>query len=232
MNDNTIIRIKVPAHLYESVKAKLMIKEDEYTAGSFFGKKEEPKEENPNATGVAKPAKDQRFEEEEEKTVTVTLNEYVGDPGMYDLGTWVADSFPAVAKWFGEMSTTEDPGQKLVDLGTAVFSLATVGTIALSVTLAVVKDDIKAAAKKLISAVKGGVKEGDENAELADVISKLPKDGLAKIAKQNVKETEANENLNEAKKVDTKKAAEVKKKEEEKKKKEAEDKKKVAEKKK
>lgn len=28
MNDNTIIRIKVPAHLYESVKAKLMIKEE------------------------------------------------------------------------------------------------------------------------------------------------------------------------------------------------------------
>jgi hypothetical protein len=28
MNDNTIIRIKVPAHLYESVKAKLMVKEE------------------------------------------------------------------------------------------------------------------------------------------------------------------------------------------------------------
>ena len=28
MNDNTIIRIKVPARLYESVKAKLMVKED------------------------------------------------------------------------------------------------------------------------------------------------------------------------------------------------------------
>ena len=28
MNDNTIIRIKVPAHLYESVKAKLMIKDE------------------------------------------------------------------------------------------------------------------------------------------------------------------------------------------------------------
>ena len=28
MNDNTIIRIKVPARLYESVKAKLMIKEE------------------------------------------------------------------------------------------------------------------------------------------------------------------------------------------------------------
>ena len=231
MNDNTIIRIKVPTHLYESVKAKLMIKEDEYTAGSFFGKKEEPKEENPNATGVAKPAKDQRFEEEE-KTVTVSLNEYTGDPAMYDLGSWVADSFPSVAKWFGDLSTTDDPGQKLVDLGTAVFSLATVGTIALSVTLAVVKDDIKAAAKKLISAVKGGVKEGDADAELADVISKLPKDGLAKIAKQNVKETEANENLNEAKKVDPKKAAEAKKKEDEKKKKEADAKKKAAEKKK
>jgi hypothetical protein len=31
MNDNTIIRIKVPAHLYESVKAKLMIKEEAET---------------------------------------------------------------------------------------------------------------------------------------------------------------------------------------------------------
>jgi len=31
MNDNTIIRIKVPAHLYESVKAKLMIKEETET---------------------------------------------------------------------------------------------------------------------------------------------------------------------------------------------------------
>ena len=27
MNDNTTIRIKVPAHLYESVKAKLMLTE-------------------------------------------------------------------------------------------------------------------------------------------------------------------------------------------------------------
>lgn len=32
MNDNTIIRIKVPARLYESVKAKLMIKEEETTS--------------------------------------------------------------------------------------------------------------------------------------------------------------------------------------------------------
>jgi colicin import membrane protein len=31
MNDNTIIRIKVPASLYESVKAKLMIKEETET---------------------------------------------------------------------------------------------------------------------------------------------------------------------------------------------------------
>ena len=31
MNDNTIIRIKVPAHLYESVKAKLIIKEETET---------------------------------------------------------------------------------------------------------------------------------------------------------------------------------------------------------
>jgi|LakMenE01Jun11ns_1017448.scaffolds.fasta_scaffold9725384_2 hypothetical protein len=31
MNDNTIIRIKVPAHLYESVKAKLIIKEEAET---------------------------------------------------------------------------------------------------------------------------------------------------------------------------------------------------------
>ena len=31
MNDNTIIRIKVPAHLYESVKAKLMVKEETET---------------------------------------------------------------------------------------------------------------------------------------------------------------------------------------------------------
>ena len=222
MNDNTIIRIKVPAHLYESVKAKLMIKEN-FEAPV----KEEQEMEN-------------EVEAEEEKTVTVTLNEYIGDPGMYDLGSWVAESFPSVAKWFGEMSTTDDAGQKLVDLGTAVFSLATVGTIALSVTLAVVKDDIKAAAKKLISAVKGGVKEGDENTELAGIISKLPKDGLAKMIKQNVKETEANENLNEAKKVDAKKvAADKKKKEaddkkkaEDNKKKEAETKKKAAEKKK
>jgi hypothetical protein len=31
MNDNTIIKIKVPAHLYESVKAKLMVKEETET---------------------------------------------------------------------------------------------------------------------------------------------------------------------------------------------------------
>jgi hypothetical protein len=222
MNDNTIIRIKVPAHLYESVKAKLMIKEN-FEAPV----KEEEEMENEAEAG-------------EEKTVTVTLNEYTGDPGMYDVGEWMVKSFPHVAEWFKGISTSTDPGQQLVDLGTAAVSLATVGTIALSVTMAVVKDDIKAAAKKLIGAIKGGVKEGMEGADpnLAKVIAKLPQDVTAKIAKQEVKETEANENLNEAK--DPKKAAEekkkkeaeAKKKEDEKKKKEAEAKKKAAQKKK
>jgi rubrerythrin len=121
----------------------------------------------------------------QEKTVKISLDEYIGgDPGMYEVGKWACDLIPALKN----LGTTGDPGQTYVDLGSAIVSLATIGTAVLGVTLAVQKDNIKAAAKKLISFV-GGKKNMEEGAntdqELAAAVAKLPKDTVAKIAQKS-----------------------------------------------
>ena len=119
----------------------------------------------------------------EEKKVKITLDEWTGgDPGMYEIGKWACDMIPAL-KGLG----TQGLDQTYVDLGSAIVSLATIGTAVLGVTLAVQKDNIKAAAKKLISFVGGkkGVKEGaNTDQELAQAVAKLPKDTVAKIAQK------------------------------------------------
>jgi rubrerythrin len=120
----------------------------------------------------------------QEKTVKITLDEYIGgDPGMYEVGKWACDLIPALKN----LGTTGEDAQTYVDLGSAIVSLATIGTAVLGVTLAVQKDNIKAAAKKLISFVGGkkGVKEGaNTDQELAQAVAKLPKDTVAKIAQK------------------------------------------------
>jgi hypothetical protein len=63
MNDNTIIRIKVPASLYESVKAKLMIKEE----ASPLQKLEEAKAKIEKMISEAKKADPKKAAEEKKK---------------------------------------------------------------------------------------------------------------------------------------------------------------------
>ena len=63
MNDNTIIRIKVPARLYESVKAKLMVKED----ASPLQKLEEAKAKIEKMISEAKKADPKKAAEDKKK---------------------------------------------------------------------------------------------------------------------------------------------------------------------
>jgi colicin import membrane protein len=63
MNDNTIIRIKVPASLYESVKAKLMIKEE----ASPLQKLEEAKAKIEKMISEAKKVDPKKAAEEKKK---------------------------------------------------------------------------------------------------------------------------------------------------------------------
>lgn len=121
----------------------------------------------------------------DEEKVTLTLNEYVGGSGFeMEVGEWVVKTAPKVAKWVMDANTSGDPGQALVDLGSTVIALATVGTFAVGASLAVFKDDLFAAAKKLIGGVKGNKGATAEAADvtLDQVIADMPEDIKAKIA--------------------------------------------------
>jgi hypothetical protein len=131
---------------------------------------------------------DENEEMDGEKKVTISLNEYVGDPSSYDLGVWAAENFPAIWQQFKAMSTTSDAGQQYVDFGSMFVMLATAGTITVSVGLAVVKDQIVAAAKKIKNAAKslfgGKMAEGEgADSELEAALNGLSQDVLAKLAK-------------------------------------------------
>ena len=127
-------------------------------------------------------------EANDEKKVTISLNEYVGDPSSYDLGFWAAQNFPAIWEQFKALSTTNDIGQQYVDFGGMFVMLCTAGTITVSIGLAVVKDQIVDAAKKIKNAAKslfsGKVAEGEGvDPELEAALNDLPQDVLAKLAK-------------------------------------------------
>jgi hypothetical protein len=132
---------------------------------------------------------DENEENNSDEKVTISLNEYVGDSGSYDLGVWAAENFPAIWDAFKSMSTTtNDAGQQYVDFGSMFVMLATAGTITVSVGLAVVKDQIVAAAKKIKNAAKslfsGKVAEGEgADSELEAALNSLSQDVLAKLAK-------------------------------------------------
>jgi rubrerythrin len=121
----------------------------------------------------------------QEKTVKITLDEYVGgDPGMYEIGKWACDMIPALKS----IGTSGDIGQTFVDIGTAITSLAGVGTLVASGVIAAHAQEIKMAAKKLRDFVTGkkNVKEGaNTDQELAQAVAKLPKDVVAKIAQKS-----------------------------------------------
>jgi hypothetical protein len=150
--------------------------------------KEMVRQELQGVLAEKKKAIDENEEMKDEKKVTISLNEYVGDPSSYDLGFWAAENFPAIWQQFKAMSTTSDVGQQYVDFGSMFVMLATAGTITVSVGLAVVKDQIVAAAKKIKNAAKslfsGKVAEGEgADSELEAALNGLPQDVLAKLAK-------------------------------------------------
>lgn len=164
MKDNTIIRIKVPKALYESVSKQLIKESDEHS----------------------------------EDKVTISLDEYTGSSWEYDLGKWAADNWPAIADAL--RSSAEDPGQQMADLGGQIVILATAGTVAISAGLAVAKDSIVAAAKKLKQKLAGkgesnikqmpAMAEGEqvkEADELDSIIAKIPKDKLGEVKKHKLK---------------------------------------------
>ena len=121
---------------------------------------------------------------DQDKKVTITLDEYVnGDPGMYEIGKWACDMIPALKN----IGTSGDIGQTFVDIGTAITSLAGVGTLVATGVIAAHAGEIKQAAKKLVSFISGkkDVKEGaNTDQELAQAVAKLPKDVVAKIAQK------------------------------------------------
>jgi hypothetical protein len=160
MKDTTILRIKVPKKLYESVSKKL-IKESEH----------------------------------QKETVQVSLDEYTGSGWEYEVGKWVADNWPAVADAL--KSASEDPGQAMVDLGGQVMTLATAGTVALTVGLAVAKDSIVAAAKQIKSKLSNKTSETPQSAlsegkddQLDQILAKVPEEIKGKVSekKEEIKE--------------------------------------------
>jgi hypothetical protein len=150
--------------------------------------KEMVRQELQGVLAEKKKAIDENEETKGEEKLTISLNEYVGDPSSYDLGVWAAENFPAIWQQFKAMSTTSDAGQQYVDFGSMFVMLATAGTITVSVGLAVVKDQIVAAAKKIKNAAKslfgGKMAEGEgADSELEAALNGLPQDVLAKLAK-------------------------------------------------
>jgi hypothetical protein len=167
MKDTTILRIKVPKKLYESVSKQLI------------------------------------RESEDEQMVKVTLDEYTGSSWEYDLGKWTADNWPAIADAL--KSTSTDPGQAMADLGGQVMTLATAGTVMLSAGLAVAKDSIVAAAKKVkeklankegaaVPAISEGLEEGDD---LSQILAKVPEDIKSKVQEAKPKPEDKKELVKE-----------------------------------
>ena len=143
----------------------------------------------PNGMVYDDEVNDERNPTSGKEKMTISLNEYVGDSGSYDLGVWAAENFPAIWNAFKGMSTvTNDAGQQYVDFGQMFVLLATAGTITVSIGLAVVKDQIVDAAKKIKNAAKslfgGKMAEGESaDPELEKALGELPQDVLAKLAK-------------------------------------------------
>lgn len=206
MKNNTRIRLHLSKQLFESLATQVLAesKKDamsggayteavkapkakgEKAAGSTTGKSKPatPKAEKPAAHKAEKPAapKSPKPMKKEgmggqEKKVKITLDEYTGSGWEYELGKWVADNWPSVAKALE--SESGDAGQKLVDLGGQIVVLATTGSAMLGAGLAIAIDDIKAAAKKIKARLTGGkvaVAEGSADSELDAILAKVPEE--------------------------------------------------------
>ena len=119
MNDNTRIRIAVPAHLYESVKKQLTLKEAKQNFGAgFTAVKEKKNPSTPKASGMPKSEGSKmtsKTEGKEEKSVeerldvleklikALTKEKSVKEEGMedeigYEAGEQQPDDKPGVVK--------------------------------------------------------------------------------------------------------------------------------------
>lgn len=191
MKNNTKIRLHLSKQLFESLAKQVLAEAKSYGAGMEEVKAPKAKKEKaPKTHEKVEEMETKVAEDQKEKTIQISLNEYTGSPAMLELGQWVVDNYPKIADAINA-STAADPGQRLVDLGNQVLGLATVGTAAIGISLAIVKDDIKKAAlkvKSLLTGKKGEMKEGDNDAELAQILTKIPDE--QKQVKEAVKKEE------------------------------------------
>jgi hypothetical protein len=194
MKNTTRVRLHLSKNLFESLAQQVIAEaKKNYGAGMEevkmkkdkapkSEKVQEKKEEDTAKDKVEEKKKMEEMEGGDEEKVTITLNEFTGDPSMLELGQWVVDNYPAIAKAISS-SAAEDPDQRLVDLGMQVLQLATAGSVGIAAGLAVAKDHIVNAAKKVKSMLggkKGAVAEADD-AELAQILAKLPDDMKGKV---------------------------------------------------
>jgi hypothetical protein len=176
--ENTKLEIRIPKVLAESIKKKMA---------------KMPKEEAKKKVEELKKAVDKKkVEEVKDEKITISLNEYVGGSDFeYQVGKWAVETFPKLAKAAAELSSSDDKNQQLVDLGSQIIVLATVGSVTVGIALGIFKDNLikaakslKAKAKALVSGKKEEIKETEENIEEGELdLSKAPKSVLAKLAK-------------------------------------------------
>ena len=200
MKDNTRIRLRLSKHLFESLATQVLAesKKDAISGGAYTEAVKQPKAKGeksdssaPKPKKAEAPAKSEpkklapkpkkavpMKEEGGEDMVTITLDEIMqAGSAEYEVGKWVADNWPAVADAL--KSASQDPQQAIADLGGQVISLATVGTVAISAGLAVAKDSIVAAAKKLKSKLAGSksaVAEGEDDSKLDQIVAMISAD--------------------------------------------------------
>lgn len=188
MNDNTIIRIKVPSHLYESVKKKLTLVEapEEGSNESLAKALAALQVSMEKMEAAIKAASNFVYGSKKDEVKEVaTLNETEEIDLFIKIGEWTVANFPKVAD---EMVGILRDKEALTDLGQFVVTAATAGTAAISIPFIAAKKTIMDAAKKLKDMAKAFV-TADKGTELAlteetdDIISSLPDDMVAKLAK-------------------------------------------------
>ena len=204
MKNNTRVRLHLSKQLFESLAQQVIAEAKGDMSGGAYTEavkapkekkekkspevkatnkmKEEGVEEMETRVAEAPKKKTEEAHDSKEEKVTITLNEFTGSPEMLELGQWIADNYPTIAKAISS-SAAEDPDQRLVDLGMQVLQLATVGTVGIAAGLAVAKDDIVKAAKKvksLLGGKKAAMSEADDT-ELAQILAKVPDDMKGKV---------------------------------------------------
>lgn len=202
MKNNTKIRLHLSRQLFESL-TKQVVQESKNMSGGAYTEAVKAKKGSAMKSkmeGSAMKGKMGKMNEMEvnvaeddamQDKVQITLDEYIGaEPWEYTLGKWAFENYPTIANALSSAAPGVDKGQIIADLGGTIVALAATGSIFASAYLAVAKDDIKAAAKKLVAKIKGKMNEMDgemgseSDPALDKVVAQLPADIKAKIAKK------------------------------------------------